>query len=300
MILDIDDLNEEDIDEEFMEEYLLPSIKEINDDEYFNNPYLKTINIPHVQSGKYLLNHLAYRPYELFPLNDIIVDQNTYKEISQIGYFKHEVLYPFLGSEKEVWMSINPNEIMTMKKHIDSAKGRVLVLGLGLGYYPFMISNKDEVKEVIVIENDNSIINLFNKHLLNQFPNKDKIKIIKDDAFSYLFKEKERAFDMVFADIWHDANDGILPFIRLKEIEGRLNIPFMYWLDTSLLAMVRRSIITILVEHLENDNPRYDIANNDLDKAINQIYLKIKDLHLKNKEQVHDLLSDESIDKLLK
>ena len=298
LILDLDGLNEEDIDEEFFNEYLLPSIKEIVEDKYFNNPYLKNINIPHVKSGKYQLNHLSYRPYELFPLDDIIVDKDNYKELSQIGYFKKEVSYPFLGDDNNVWMSINPNEILTMEKHIKKAKGKVLVLGLGLGYFAYMISSKKDVEKVIIIENDNAIINLFKKHILNQFENKDKILIVHDDAFNYL--KNNKGYDMVFADIWHDANDGIASFIKLKEIEGKLNIPFMYWIDTSLFAMVRRCIVTILVEHLENDNPRYDVNKDEMDKVINTIYFKIKDLKLNTKEDIHNLLSDEYIDKLLK
>lgn len=298
LILDLDGLNEEDIDEEFFNEYLLPSIKEFDENKYFNNPYLKNIKIPHVKSGKYQLNHLMYRPYELFPIDDIIVDKNTYKELSQIGYFKKEVSYPFLGDENNVWMSINPNEVLTMQKHIDASKGNVLVLGLGLGYFAYMISNKKDVNKVIVIENDNEIINLFKKHILPQFENKNKIEIIRSDAFKYL-KDND-GYDMVFADIWHDANDGIMPFIKLKEIEGRKNIPFMYWIDNSLYAMVRRCIVTILVEHMENDNPRYDIAKDEMDKAINSIYLKIKDLKINTKEEIMSLISDENIDKLLR
>lgn len=301
LLVDLDNLDEEDIDEEFMNTYLIPAVSKVDEKIYLDNPYLKNVKIKQSKKGKYVLGYLSYRPYELFPLDDISVDQKTYKELSKIGYFTNEVSYPYLGTSDSVWMSINPNEIKTMQKHIDQASGRVLVLGLGMGYYPYMIALKDDVKEITIIEKDENIISIFNENIFPFFVNKEKIKIFKDDAYKYLDKHKSNGeFDMVFADLWHDAIDGVSSFLRLKELEGKTNIPFMYWIDRSLYSMVRRCLLTILVEHLENDNPRYDIARDEMDKVINKLYLKVKNLTLNNMEDVHQLLSDESIDKLLK
>ena len=300
LLLDLDGLNEEDVDEEFMNTYLIPAVREVKKEEFASNIYLKTIKIPNKSKGKYILGTLSYSPYELFPLDDIKVDKKTYFELSQIGYFKEEYKYPYLGTKDSVWMSINPNEIKTMEKHIEHAKGNVLVLGLGMGYYPFMISNKEDVTSVTIIEKDQNIIDLFNEVIFHQFNHQEKIRIIKDDAFNYLNKVKEGQYDMVFADLWHSAEDGILPFLRLKEIEGKLKIPFMYWLDTSLYSMVRRCLVTIMVEHLDNENPRYDIAYNEIDKAINHINKKYINLGIQSFTKVDDLLSDEVIDSVLK
>ena len=170
-----------------------------------------------------------------------------------------------------------------------------------MGYFAFMIASKKDVNKVIIVEKDQNIIDLFNENIYPSFTNKEKIQIVKEDAFKYLDNgENDMKFDMVFADLWHSVEDGINIFLRLKEIEGRKNKPFMYWLDTSLFAMVRRSIITIMIEHLENEHPRYDIARDEIDKAINSIYKKIKDLDINSESQIHELLSKKSIDELLK
>ena len=301
LLLDLDGLSEDDVEEEFLNTYLIPAVKEVKREDFDNNLYLKTIKVPNAKKGKYILGKLEYRPYELFPLDDVKVDEESFMELSQIGYFKDGFSYPFLGTQDSVWMSLNPNEIMTMDKHIKKAKGNVLVLGLGMGYFAFMIANKKDANKVIIIEKDQSIIDLFNENIYPSFTNKEKIQIVKEDAFKYLDnKENDVKFDMVFADLWHSVEDGINIFLRLKEIEGRKNKPFMYWLDTSLYAMVRRSIITIMIEHLENEHPRYDIARDEIDKAINSIYKKIKDLDINSESQIHELLSEKSIDKLLK
>ena len=55
-------------------------------------------------------------------------------------------------------MSTIPHEINTMKKDIDIVKNNVLVLGLGIGYFSYLISNKASVKNITILENDEEII----------------------------------------------------------------------------------------------------------------------------------------------
>ena len=60
-------------------------------------------------------------------------------------------------------MLITPNEIETMKKSISEATGNVLTYGLGLGYYAYMVSMKENVESVTIVEKDKEIIDLFKK-----------------------------------------------------------------------------------------------------------------------------------------
>ena len=94
-------------------------------------------------------------------------------------------------------MSLIPHEILTMEKHINAVKGNVLVLGLGMGYFAYMISNKEDVSSITIIENNLNLINFFNHHLLPQFENKQKIKIEFADALTYLGKTNEN-FEYIF------------------------------------------------------------------------------------------------------
>ena len=103
-------------------------------------------------------------------------------------------------------------DIETMEKVVKEIKGTVTVFGLGLGYLPFMISNKSEVSHIKVIENDKNIIKLFKDNLLDYFPNKNKIEIIEDDANNYLNKDLKT--DYAFVDLWHTPEDGLKWFIE--------------------------------------------------------------------------------------
>ena len=64
------------------------------------------------------------------------------------------------------------------------------LLGLGLGYVVQEIAKKCNVKEVIVYEISEEVINLYN----HNFKQNEKIKIIKGDAFKA--KEKNLIFFM--------------------------------------------------------------------------------------------------------
>ena len=72
-------------------------------------------------------------------------------------------------------MSISPNEVFTMDQPIKKAKGKVLTLGCGMGYFAYMVSLKEDVESITIVELEQSVINLFEIYLLPQFENKDKI-----------------------------------------------------------------------------------------------------------------------------
>ncbi|MBR2024932.1 MAG: hypothetical protein IKA02_03910, partial [Clostridia bacterium] len=128
---------------ELLKEYYIKSIKRLDEKVYTENPYYKNIKIPKKQIGKWDLGNQTYQPYEAFIRDDIIID--GYKEIPSIGYFDKEFTFPTVFEDGVEWMAIKPNEIETMKDPVNQATGNVLVYGLGLGYYPYMISLKDDV-----------------------------------------------------------------------------------------------------------------------------------------------------------
>ena len=136
-------------------------------------------------------------------------------------------------------MALKPNEIETMKEAIATVRGCVSVFGLGLGYFTYMAARKETVSEVKVIENSPDAIAIFNKFLLPQFPFKDKITIIEDDAFDYL-ESGDMSSDYAFVDLWHDSGDGPDLYMNVKEYERRYpRTMFLYWIEDSLKSALR-------------------------------------------------------------
>lgn len=203
-------------------------------DFFQENLYYKNIKIPDVTIGSCSLTN------EYFDFGSTLIDNEKQTddilEDPSIGFFVDKIGYPCIKEKDEVWMSITPNEINTMKNSIENVSGNVLVLGLGLGYYPYMISMKDNVSGITIIENNEDIIELFTQYILPQFEHKEKIKIIKQDAFEYLSSLADGQFDFCFADLWFSVNDGTALYLKLKVYQKKFRkTKFYYWIENALL-----------------------------------------------------------------
>jgi spermidine synthase len=133
-------------------------------------------------------------------------------------------------------MTMMPNELVTQREPIKRARGNVATYGLGLGYFAFMCARKDEVESVTIVERDENVISLFNELLLPMFENREKVKIVRADAFEFAENEAPKGgFDYIFADIWHDPSDGVDAYKRFKSLEHLCpNTKFDYWIEKTL------------------------------------------------------------------
>ena len=175
-----------------------------------------------------------------------------------------------------------------------NAKGNVLVLGLGMGYVPFMMALKPEVKSITIVEKDPEIIDLFNSLILPSFKNKEKIKIVEDDAINFV--KKNNKFDYIFADLWHSPEDGLSLFVQLKRINRNIGC----WLEVSMYALLRRCMISLIEENtLGYGEENYKFFKTYTDKVINKYYQKTKNLTLNTNEDLDKLLDNDNLLSLL-
>ncbi len=217
------------LDNYIVENYLKKTMIELDENVYKSDLYYKNIKLNNVKNNKWSLKYKSYKPYELFVYNDIVVDEKG-RMIPQIGYFKEEYEYPVICFNNREWMMITPNEIETMKKPINNAFGNVLTFGLGLGYFAYMASLKENVNSITVVEIDKDAISLFKKYILPQFEHKDKIKIICADAYTFKYDDW---YDYVFIDIWHDPSDGTVAYKYFKDKEKE-GIKYDYWIEDTI------------------------------------------------------------------
>ena len=91
-----------------------------------------------------------------------------------------------LHAPNHVWMRLTPLEIQGAYFAIKMAKGKVGVVGLGLGYVVEEMAKKPEVEEITVYEISKEIIELYYEN----FPKNSKINIICCDAYNAERKER--------------------------------------------------------------------------------------------------------------
>lgn len=223
-------------DRDFFNDYFLRSVKMLDVKDYYNDKYFKTVKFEGQTLGDSKLDYLTYAPYQGFVRDDFLYF-NDGRVVPQLGFFKTEYKYPAILTDGVEWMTLLPNEINSQKKYIEKAKGKVLTYGLGLGYYVFHAALKKEVASVTVVDLNQNVINLFNKHILPSFPldARQKIKIIRADAFKFAESLNDGDFDYVYADIWHDCGDGKDLYLKFKTLESFCpSAEYGYWIEDSI------------------------------------------------------------------
>lgn len=227
-------ISENNEDKNIFNLYFKSMLNKLNTKEFYSNPYYSTIKIPEKQIANWKLGYMEYKPYEMFVCDDMRFVDN--KIIPQIGYFNETFRYPIVWENGREWMTITPNEIATMKDGIKKAQGAVATFGLGLGYYAFMVSQKPDVENVVIVERDKNVISLFEQEILPQFPNKNKIKIVCDDAIEYTKSLiKNSPYNYIYVDLWHDVSDGTDLYLKFKELTKNISsTEFGYWIEPTI------------------------------------------------------------------
>ena len=105
------------------------------------------------------------------------------------------------------------NELRPIKY---SAKGNVLLNGLGLGVCLRIVLQKPEVLNVTVIEKSLDVINLVGNYF-----NDSRVSIVNADAFEWIPPKGVR-YDAVWHDIWDDmCSDNLKEMTQLKRKYSR-------------------------------------------------------------------------------
>ena len=182
-------------------------------------------------------------PCEAFVCNDFRVWPDG-RMIPQIGFFGRAYRYPAVLENGREWMTLMPNETITTLPAVAKSRGKVLTYGLGLGYFAFMASEKDDVVSVTVVERSQDVIELFRTHILPQFPNRDKIRLVCSDAFEYAKNQApSERYNFVFADIWHDVGDGRELYLKMKELEYLSpETEYSYWLEGTIRCYLAKEL----------------------------------------------------------
>lgn len=137
-----------------------------------------------------------------------------------IGYGKFKALKRYDiegGIEHQVTvMSNTKSEIWDHRHFVRTAKGNILINGLGLGCVIEDLLKKDEIKSITVIEKYKDVIDLVFPHIKDS-----RVKVINECAFEYKPK-KEDKFDCVWHDIWdYITSDNLPEMEKLHRKYGR-------------------------------------------------------------------------------
>lgn len=272
-------------------------------EEFKNNPYFKNIDFHEKHQGDYELLYHEFMPYEVAIYSPPKRLPKVHIDIPCVSCFTHTLKYPAIGqtSIKSTWMSVTPNEVYTMAGAISNANGKVLTLGCGMGYFAYMASLKDEVESVTIVEIEQDVIDLFEKHILPQFQHKDKITIIKADAVEYMKTLADGEFDYCFADIWIGIED-IAPYFSIKEIGRKLRkTKIDYWIEESFAIYLSQLVWIEILEsfskavHAEIPDVSNAPVEANEEKARDYVHRLLKKIEITTPDQIDYYLTPKTI-----
>ena len=260
-------------DRRLIREYIRPSVRILNTAKYTENPYYKNIALKDVKIDNWEIKWEYYPPYRAAICHDMIINSD-FSEIPPLGFFTEGFHFPAVLEDGNEWMTLTPVDIDTCDDAIDYAHGKVVTFGLGLGYFAYMVSEKENVESVTVIEKSEKVIKLFSERILPSFKHPEKIRIINEDAFIYAERQMPKEnYDYAFVDTWRDASDGAPMYKRMKALEHlSKNTKFDYWIENFLVSRLR----AIKFEELWQ---LYESGSEDMPKSYYEFIERLNDVN---------------------
>jgi hypothetical protein len=102
----------------------------------------------------------------------------------------------------KTWMSITPAEVFSMRSGISFSQGRVVIGGLGMGWFLKQIAARKQVKKIIVVEQSAELLDWFGNRICKEFG----AEVICDDIWNVVGKQPPGTRYAI--DIWPEWYDA--------------------------------------------------------------------------------------------
>jgi hypothetical protein len=181
-----------------------------------------------IRIGDYYLSKLTFPVWEyatpsvphgwLFKPQWTRARLSVHRSATQVSHcgFDGPVDIPILSKINDdrlrTWMSLTPNEVITLRSHVRRARGTVGIAGLGMGWFARRVLERKVVQHVTIVEKDPQIIKYFGG-LLSEFG--DRVDFVAGDAYNHNWDD----YDVTLWDIWEKIGDSAWDsrFLKIRD-----------------------------------------------------------------------------------
>ena len=167
-----------------------------------------------------------------------------------------------------------------------------------------MASLKEDVESITIVELEQDVMDLFEKHILPQFENKEKITVVKADAIEFMKNISDGEYDYCFADIWIGIEDMDVYF-SVKEVSRHMRkTKIDYWIEESfasyLLSYIWMEVLKAFAKnnHIELPINEANLPEEELRK-VNYIHRLMKNVEINKPEDMDYYFNPKNIIKLI-
>jgi hypothetical protein len=184
--------------------------------------YEGTVSIPEGESGKIKVRHLVHAAGHVHDLATARTRIMGGDNGGSVSWSRPTVWHELSEEGRGVWMTDLPIE---QKQHYDALasfrSGSVLIGGLGLGVAAGILTKREQIRRIVVVEKSADVCKLVGPHAGRRgFLLPKNLTIVNADLFDYLAAGEER-FDRAFYDIWQSDGEGtffktVVPLLKLS------------------------------------------------------------------------------------
>jgi len=208
--------------------------------------FISPLHIPVEKSCDYEIEHKIHPCNTSIPVISMRTAIFTGQKPLKVRY-DIPISYTILKDKDGIWMTDVPVEQASCHDALRQCKGRILVGGLGLGYFLKKLQEKDNVTSVIVAEISQDVINL----VWNNLDLDKRFSLIHTDIKKYLKAYmSDQKFDWVYLDIWRGDGEGdfvniVLPLKRLvhKTVCNKVK-HILSWQEDVMLGQIQQGLMS--------------------------------------------------------
>lgn len=274
----------------------LSTYNEISKDFVINNPYNKNIKMKPSTIENVSIIPEDYKKGQIFTCksNDLLMNGLlTYP----LGAMKEDVQISAIQIDEDIY-STSPSKILNFEPVVQNAKGKVLLFGLENAYLPYMWSLKEEVSEILVIEENKDLIDYYHVSLEDQVNLHNKITVVNKKALDVLNNRPFlKEFDYIFVNLWFEETKGLPIYLNFKERQR--DLPIEYWNENTFYCRAK----VLLLCHLANEREifSFDIFapfKQKINKLLKELQPQLKKMHSAD-EVIEFLFNEDNITRLL-
>lgn len=256
------------------------------------NPYFKALKSISFNDNGYRLETPVVHAYYVFSYGDEYNYGANYAINMSLAVLDEDLTYPAIYKDglENLWLT--PNEIREMEVPIALAKGDVLTLGLDIGYYAYMVSLKEEVKNVYIVEADQKLVDIFIKYILPLFPYPEKIHIIRAHPYMFYDTIEDNDYDCIFANFFNGVTYGAATYIEVKRYFSKFKYTqCSYMIENSIITHLRWLVIGVMKDEYYHT---FDNRNHIED----YIASSLEDYEIKSSDDIDSLLNLQGLSEL--
>ncbi|MCQ2251392.1 MAG: hypothetical protein MJZ66_09815 [Bacteroidales bacterium] len=235
------DIHKNNVHQELYQDYILPAINPLRKEDFYNFPSIRNLRISGRKIGSMELTLRQIEACEALYYDDCHTT-SEFREFQKIGFFMEPLEYPAISENGKIVAALDPLTISTTQTAIENAHGRVLMLGLGIGFLAAESATKKSVEKITILEKSCDLIEIFKSEILPQINGAHKIEIINADPLCYVEKAASPLpYDYIFSD-----TDDLRTFLKLR------NLGCEFSREKKLISELRKTVFEQLYRIFKN------------------------------------------------